>query len=812
MNLSEWKTAAHDDLRRLAGSLRRMAPGTLYGALASASVLPVVIAASQNNMEAGIMLGSVVGGIGANLLANWVQTWRDRNQEEIAADFTRLAQEKPEWLTGLDKVLSTLDVIPTLQNELPTADRAWFVATLQAELQRLGSSVRYEASAQGSDIAIAQGPNAQAASGGSVVARDIHGNVIINPPPSPDPARPDPDAPRRQYLTELRQWCQNLPLAALGSDEGTENAVTLDQVYIALDTNTHVPLTAEEKAQRQQESTFPRQDDSRPLSALEAASQHERLVLLGAPGAGKSTFVRMLAAWQAAGQTGEAKQSPPAISPDLLPVFVVLRQLSPRLAALELDGLPNEQQKGMLVNAVEKHLCDDLATLGAGTFAHTLRHTLHSGRCLLIFDGLDEVPHDARMRMRQAVGALLQRWRPARVLVTCRIRSYVGEAELPDFQVHTLAPLDEPRIRQFAAAWYDAQVTLRRLEAGQARRKADDLAAAAVSAELIELAENPMMLTAMAIIHQKEIGLPRQGVCLYKEVVEVLLRRWQKEKVGEKELTPSPALRAILLDNWRLLPIVQRLAYEAHQAQRQGQGAADLPRRLALELLEQDQYLGSSARAEEFLDYVDQRAGLLVGQGGDLRHPTTYSFPHRTFQEYLAGCYLIGQRDVARTLRARAADGDDWGLAVRFGVQDLLYNRMGANQVLDLAYQLCPASPPATLPARRAVLWAAVMIDRVGREAVLRDTDTPGGGEAFLTRLVPALRDLLRSDLVPSERAEAGAVLARLGDPQVEVLTGAAMEFCYVPAGPFWMGSQDDPDAGKDEQPQDKLDIPYGYW
>ncbi|MGB2773445.1 MAG: hypothetical protein WBF31_14090, partial [Anaerolineae bacterium] len=149
MNLSEWKTAAHADLRRLAGSLRRMAPGTLYGALASASVLPVVIAASQNNMEAGIMLGSVVGGIGANLLANWVQTWRDRNQEEIAADFTRLAQEKPEWLTGLDKVLSTLDVIPTLQNELPTADRAWFVATLQAELQRLGSSVRYEASAQG---------------------------------------------------------------------------------------------------------------------------------------------------------------------------------------------------------------------------------------------------------------------------------------------------------------------------------------------------------------------------------------------------------------------------------------------------------------------------------------------------------------------------------------------------------------------------------------------------------------------------------------------------------------------------------------
>ena len=107
-------------------------------------------------------------------------------------------------------------------------DRAWFVATLQAELQRLGSSVRYEASAQGNDIATAQGEKAKAASGGSVVAETIYGPVTINPPPPPDPTRPDPDAPRRQYLTELRQWWQNLPLAALGSDEGTEKLIPFD--------------------------------------------------------------------------------------------------------------------------------------------------------------------------------------------------------------------------------------------------------------------------------------------------------------------------------------------------------------------------------------------------------------------------------------------------------------------------------------------------------------------------------------------------------------------------------------------------------
>ena len=138
MNLSEWKTKAHANLRRLATTLRRMAPGTVYGPLPSASVLPVVIAASQSNVDAAIMLGSVVGGIGSNLVANWIQTWHDRSDEVIAADFTRLAQEQPEWLAGLDTALLSLDVIPPLPKEPPAGARGWFAAQPRTVLQRLG--------------------------------------------------------------------------------------------------------------------------------------------------------------------------------------------------------------------------------------------------------------------------------------------------------------------------------------------------------------------------------------------------------------------------------------------------------------------------------------------------------------------------------------------------------------------------------------------------------------------------------------------------------------------------------------------------
>src|SRR5882724_11136696 len=137
-------------------------------------------------------------------------------------------------------------------------------------------------------------------------------------------------------------------------------------------------------------------------------------------------------------------------------------------------------------------------------------------------------------------------------------------------------------------------------------------------------------------------------------------------------------LLELLGDARRLRQIMERLAYEAHQTRQGGQpgDAADLPRHIAQDIIEE--YLNDANQARAFLDYVDQRAGLLIGRPRASGRPDTYTFPHRTFQEYLAGCYLLTGSDGERVERFYrcAGEGDRWSLVAQLGAEELLYNNI----------------------------------------------------------------------------------------------------------------------------------------
>ncbi len=625
----------------------------------------------------------------------------------------------------------------------------------------------------------------------------------------------------RLYLEKLTRHCNALPLAALGGEENSEEDITLDKIYIDLDT-TQSKQILEKASDRENRlgvsGLIALPENITPISVMEVATETKRLVLLGNAGAGKSTFVKVLLGLQAASLLGERKEPPTGFDPDLIPVLIVLRDLSPKLAVLELEKLSWEDQKRFLSNAILDKIREDISNYKAADFFPVLLDAIGHGKILLVFDGLDEVPQTLRGRVRQAVGALIQNHEIERIIITSRSRSYTGQAVFPNFQSYAIAPFDEDKIRSFSRAWYNERHRQGHIQADQVEIRSNNLSNAATDPDLIEMSSNPMMLTSIALLHQREIGLPRERVRLYKLIVDVLISRWQKYKTGEEDFVPSEALAKFLKNDILLRATLEILAYEAHRLGSKTENhnekivETDLSRSHALTLLESQEFLGDLSLASEFLDYVDQRAGLLLGRGGELEHPTSYSFPHRTIQEYLAGCYLIGKRDPVREYYRHAAEGDFWSLSAVMGAEELFYNRRNTNALLDLAYELCPADSPKNEQDERSLLWSGQIASVVGDEYIRRDTGNPSGGNSYLQRLIPHTVKLLEGHLTPRERAEAGDTLAKLGDPRTGMINDFL--FCEIPAGRFWMGSnkKDDKDAFDDEEPQFEYDIKHDYY
>ena len=267
----------------------------------------------------------------------------------------------------------------------------------------------------------------------------------------------------------------------------------------------------------------------------------------------------------------------------------------------------------------------------------------------------------------------------------------------------------------------------------------------------------------------------------------------------------------VLAEPSKMRLITERLAFEAHT--RRKDQAADLPRGDLITILDDNVYLADTGLAAEFLTYVDQRAGLLIGRGGGAGRPAQYAFPHRSVQEYLAGCQLLRGRDmlrgreVDRTYLDLVPEGDYWALAALMGAEELYYNRGDLGALLNLMYALCPVAEPQSADDWRAVLWAGQMALLPERAAIAGDT-IRDGGEAFLTRLRTRLLGVMQdSDLTSVERAQAGRVLAKLGDPRVEVLEPLQIAWCDVPAGSFTMGG----DAWNTDGKQFNYEIPYAY-
>jgi formylglycine-generating enzyme required for sulfatase activity len=570
---------------------------------------------------------------------------------------------------------------------------------------------------------------------------------------------------REQYLTWVRRTCESVEL--LGLDAKDSQSVRLGHVYVPAVTQNRL----REDTETDRDANLREADHKLLLHALGESS----LYVPGAPGAGKSTFCRWVALTVANGAVAPHPVPPPdeflEVLPEslvgLLPVVCELRRWATHEEYLKGNGrwakAQLEDSLGRWIGSAKPH------PLTRDVFLDALRQ----GECLLIFDGVDEVPevlgaHRPRRNLISGLADALPDWHAAgnRILLTSRPYG-LSAKEQASLSLHDapLAELPEPLQGIFVRRWYAA------VDRQNAEEKANGLLThLADRADLSELRGNPMLLTALCVKYGEGQRLPQDFYKLYDALIEqVLYKRYETDSDRE---AARRRLAAVALGMHRGPDASPRVNPAAEVTYEEADGI--LERLLVTDI----------ATEQGAADVALMRDGLLSDSGLLLPRPEKRAgFYHLSFQEFLAAIRLRTVGEATAEILGRHASSRYWHRTLLF-LFCAIADRDSPEAALKAFGVLEPLLAPAALSTDPApALLLASCLDVAHARGWKLDR--------FRTSLRSAC-DYALEHVAPAERALLWLTLGRQGwddRPGVGVRDGLPdIEWVEVPAGEFIYG------------------------
>jgi formylglycine-generating enzyme required for sulfatase activity len=560
-----------------------------------------------------------------------------------------------------------------------------------------------------------------------------------------DPLHREHHAIRASYLDWLRHECDSVEL--LGLDLKESRNVGLGHVYVPAVTNAYVK--GDRTGINLKKSPFLLLDNlgRRPL------------YVPGAAGSGKSTFCRWLALIVAEGQVPAHRriavddtrftETLPDTLVGRLPLLVRLRDWASHSEFLAGNGRWTcEQLVASLAGWLDKTRPgkrDDVQP--SGLSGAVFRAELRAGRCLLILDGVDEVPESRgddlpRRNLLSGLADALPAWRKAGNWLLLTSRPYGLEAEdqrrlgLP---LAELAELPETLQQLFVRRWFDA------VDPPNALAKADGLLAHLDQRDdLAEMRSNPMLLTALCVKYDEGRRLPQDFYDLYDAVLrQVLYKRFATE--NERHQARN-RLAAIALGMHR--------------------GAAQTPRETPVAEVtveEVDRLLADFAQqawaSESGAGDACAKRELLLSDSGLLlpRDNRRAAFYHLSFQEFLAAERLQRLDKAPEALEAilgTHAGTPAWRRTLRF-LFCAVAERESAERAITAWRSLLPFFEPAALDANPAPALVLADCLEVAHAKGWRIDDFQGPLRSACDRAL--------DHLPPETRAHLWLTLGRLG-------------------------------------------------
>jgi hypothetical protein len=336
------------------------------------------------------------------------------------------------------------------------------------------------------------------------------------------------------------------------------------------------------------------------VDVFDAIEEKRALVVLGAPGSGKTMLLRRIA-------LAYADRSEEFLPDEPIPVL------------LDLHRLASED------TSIEEQLREEFARNDFPRAEKFIAQALARGTLMLLLDGLDEVNSQARRLVVQQIRDLMDTHEKCRVIVTCRVAVYEDEFDDVVDKTLEIVEFSDQQVQQFLSAWQDEMPPEKSIQ--------QLLSALRDRPRIMTLARNPLLLTIIAFLYSDpSFILPRSRAEFYQKATTLLLELWHKDYNNYREREKRSVLRHLAIQ-----------FYDVAERQEKDRRSVDFETVLEdVKTVLPSVDLDPRADAQPLLTEIVERSGLLLAIDGGQR----YQFAHLTLQEFFAAEALLGDDET----------------------------------------------------------------------------------------------------------------------------------------------------------------------